>query len=47
MSRPTLRTERLMLRPWRDEDLPALAHGFDDLGLNEIVSFTVPANVRS
>jgi ribosomal-protein-alanine N-acetyltransferase len=25
----------------------ALAHGFDVLGLEEIVSFTVPANVRS
>ena len=25
----------------------ALTHGFDTLGLDEIVSFTVPANVRS
>jgi RimJ/RimL family protein N-acetyltransferase len=45
-----LTTARLRLRRWRDEDLPAYAardYGFRHLSLEQIVSFTVPANRRS
>jgi RimJ/RimL family protein N-acetyltransferase len=42
-----------LARPWWGQGLAtegaraALAHGFERLGLSEIVSFTVPGNVRS
>jgi RimJ/RimL family protein N-acetyltransferase len=42
-----------LARPWWEQGLAtegaraALAYGFERLGLPEIVSFTVPANVRS
>jgi RimJ/RimL family protein N-acetyltransferase len=54
-----LRTPRLLLRPWRDEDIAAFLEmsaeaaqaavgcGFEQLGLSEIVALTVPANQRS
>lgn len=67
---PEIKTERLLLRAWRDDDLEpfsalnadprvmehfpstegaraALRFGFERLGLDEIVSMTVPTNVRS
>src|SRR2546421_461682 len=56
-SKPTIRTERLILRPWREEDLAPVAamnadprvmeFRFRELVLDEIVSFTTPANARS
>lgn len=37
-----IETERVILRTWGD-----LEYGFNKCGLKEIVSFTVPANIRS
>ena len=50
MTRHELRTPRLALRAWRATDLDAYAalhFAFSSAGLDEVVSFTVPANIAS
>jgi RimJ/RimL family protein N-acetyltransferase len=50
---PCVEIEWFLARPWWGQGLATegaravLIYGFETLGLNEIVAFTVPANVRS